>query len=465
MSDVVISYNGSDIAEMSETGTKTLNTQGTYLPSNVQVRYTSPMDNANFVPGIESKTYETLLGGEFTVTTATDAEHEHPWVRTSITGFPNNYNCRYRITFDGTSYVVPAFALYSAHYEIMAGTAGYDECPCVGNISLFRLTYDYLFVEQQNVPFLLVYSDGSGTAYLDVYTETAGEHTVLVESETAEYSQIDPYLIYGMSNPPFDYRNRQLSIGTNGISSDNVAFAVGVGNTVTNNCSCAVGVRNDVNGMYSAAFGWFNKTGARYSFVAGGFGNEAPSNGAFASGQCTTAKGNFSHTEGNWTLTKGIFSHTEGDGGLNYARGAHVEGGGTYADASQTLTHIGGVNNAICTDTGKQVTITRRLSDGTLRSVWTGTLGKYAEVIGNGDSDDARSTARTLDWNGNEAIAGSLTLGLGTANEITLTPAQLRTVLASLLPSVSASDNGKVLQVVNGAWAAATIPSANGVNF
>lgn len=33
------------------------------------------------------------------------------------------------------------------------------------------------------------------------------------------------------------------------------------------------------------------------------------------------------------------------------------------------------------------------------------------------------------------------------------------------LPSVSAADNGKVLQVVNGAWAAATIPSANGVNF
>jgi len=33
------------------------------------------------------------------------------------------------------------------------------------------------------------------------------------------------------------------------------------------------------------------------------------------------------------------------------------------------------------------------------------------------------------------------------------------------LPSVTSSDNGKVLQVVNGAWAAATIPSANGVSF
>ena len=33
------------------------------------------------------------------------------------------------------------------------------------------------------------------------------------------------------------------------------------------------------------------------------------------------------------------------------------------------------------------------------------------------------------------------------------------------LPSVSASDNGKVLRVVSGAWAAAELPSANGGSF
>lgn len=33
------------------------------------------------------------------------------------------------------------------------------------------------------------------------------------------------------------------------------------------------------------------------------------------------------------------------------------------------------------------------------------------------------------------------------------------------LPSVTSSDNGKVLMVVDGAWAAASIPSANGVSF
>lgn len=33
------------------------------------------------------------------------------------------------------------------------------------------------------------------------------------------------------------------------------------------------------------------------------------------------------------------------------------------------------------------------------------------------------------------------------------------------LPAVTASDNGKFLRVVNGEWAADTVPSANGVNF
>lgn len=39
------------------------------------------------------------------------------------------------------------------------------------------------------------------------------------------------------------------------------------------------------------------------------------------------------------------------------------------------------------------------------------------------------------------------------------------TGLSGLLPTVTASDNGKFLRVVNGAWAAATVENANGVSF
>lgn len=36
---------------------------------------------------------------------------------------------------------------------------------------------------------------------------------------------------------------------------------------------------------------------------------------------------------------------------------------------------------------------------------------------------------------------------------------------SSTLPAVTTSDNGKFLQVVNGAWSAVSIPSGEGVNF
>ncbi|ERI04010.1 hypothetical protein [Atopobium sp. oral taxon 810] len=35
--------------------------------------------------------------------------------------------------------------------------------------------------------------------------------------------------------------------------------------------------------------------------------------------------------------------------------------------------------------------------------------GTYAEIIGNGTASTARSNARTLDWEGNEWVAGTMT--------------------------------------------------------
>jgi hypothetical protein len=57
--------------------------------------------------------------------------------------------------------------------------------------------------------------------------------------------------------------------------------------------------------------------------------------------------------------------------------------------------------------------------------------GNYVEIVGNG-TKTTPSNARTLDWSGNEKLAGSLTLGLGTANEVTITPQQLTQLLALL---------------------------------
>lgn len=51
----------------------------------------------------------------------------------------------------------------------------------------------------------------------------------------------------------------------------------------------------------------------------------------------------------------------------------------------------------------------------------------YAEIVGNGEDNNNRSNARTLDWEGNETLAGSLTLG-----STTITEAQLQALLALL---------------------------------
>ena len=47
------------------------------------------------------------------------------------------------------------------------------------------------------------------------------------------------------------------------------------------------------------------------------------------------------------------------------------------------------------------------------------------EIVGNGTGANAKSNARTLDWSGNETLAGGITLGKGTANETSLTAAEL----------------------------------------
>lgn len=86
---------------------------------------------------------------------------------------------------------------------------------------------------------------------------------------------------------------------------------------------------------------------------------------------------------------------------------AHAEGRGTIAN--HQAQHVSGEYN-VADD-----------------SVSTG-RGNYAEIVGNGIDDQNRSNARTLDWLGNETLAGGLTLGEGSANEATLTPAGLGTL-------------------------------------
>lgn len=150
-----------------------------------------------------------------------------------------------------------------------------------------------------------------------------------------------------------------------------------------------------------------------------------------AEGLNNTASGNYSHAEGRLNTASGQNTHAEGYNNIASGNHSHIEG--CYNEASGYATHVQGRYNVVQSVTGPNY------------------LGKYCHIVGNGTSDTARSNAHTLDWNGNAWFAGDVYTG-GTAMDSGAKK------LATEVP-VSTADNGKVLSVVNGVWAAATMPS------
>lgn len=109
---------------------------------------------------------------------------------------------------------------------------------------------------------------------------------------------------------------------------------------------------------------------------------------SFAQGEDITASAISCHAEGYGTTAKGFYSHAEG----------------YYTIASRRCHHVFGEYN---------------IEDAP--DVGTNYRGTYAEIVGNGTDDDARSNARTLDWSGNQWIAGNYsdTNGLLAMKEVT----------------------------------------------
>lgn len=153
------------------------------------------------------------------------------------------------------------------------------------------------------------------------------------------------------------------------------------------------------------------------ALLRGIYSNVAYGKGAHAEGTLNTANGENAHAEGYRNIASGSYSHVEG-----YDN-----------EASGHATHVQGKFNVVQSVTGPNY------------------LGKYCHIVGNGTSDTARSNAHTLDWDGNAWFAGDVYTG-GTAMDSGAKK------LATEVP-VSAADNGKVLSVVNGAWAAAAMSS------
>ena len=128
--------------------------------------------------------------------------------------------------------------------------------------------------------------------------------------------------------------------------------------------------RNEATGEYSHAEGW-RVIASGWRSHAEGDRVEASGDASHAEGMLTTASGDESHSEGSNTVASGTRSHVEGLSTIASGMDQHVQGKYNIEDNSNI----------------------------------------YAHIVGNGNSENTRSNAHTLDWDGNAWFAGDVLVG------------------------------------------------------
>ena len=189
------------------------------------------------------------------------------------------------------------------------------------------------------------------------------------------------------------------------------SFAFGSNVTASGSCSHAEGEYTTASGHRSHAEGYNttasnenchaegnNTIASGYACHAEGINTIAFENYSHAEGNKTTAKGMYSHVEGNKTNTtiKGMYGHAEGGYTTVEGSGAHAEG--EYTTASGYCSHAEGY----CTTALKYQHAQGYCNDETIATAnsLTGTGEGTAFVIGNGTSDENKSNAFRVDYNG-----------------------------------------------------------------
>lgn len=181
-------------------------------------------------------------------------------------------------------------------------------------------------------------------------------------------------------------------------------------NTTLGTRATAEGNNATASGNYSHAEG-NTATASGNSSHAEGDGSTASGNYSHAEGQQTTTSNLNAHSEGWQTTASGKSSHAEGHSTVANAENGHAEGLGTTTSSTNTNQHVQGKYNV-----GKSTT---------------------AFEIGNGSSNNARSNAFEVDWDGNIVAAGDITDGDG---NVLSAKADTTTVEAELAEKVDYAD-------------------------
>lgn len=305
----------------------------------------------------------------------------------------------------------------SAKYNVAGGVGSHAEGfgTCASGLyshaegSNTQASGDYSHAEGHNSTASSIYSHAEGFLTL-VSGERAhvegNESTASGHYSHAEGSQT-------LSSSTFAH-----SEGANTVASGSAAHAEGGWSIASGNSSHAEGGYTKASGIYTHAEGT-RTTALGNDSHAEGYGAYALGQHTHAEGYGTTASGSTSHSEGYNTRASGAYSHVEGfsssaagnyahaEGYKNIANGeaAHAEGSNTSAPGYYS--HTEGYKT-VALNKSQHVFGEFNILDNDPYQVMSDERGKWVEIVGNGNSV-TRSNARTLDWDGNEKIAGNLT--------------------------------------------------------
>ena len=142
---------------------------------------------------------------------------------------------------------------------------------------------------------------------------------------------------------------------------------------------------------------------------AEGFGTVAAGGAAHAEGKGCKTYEDFSHVEGSNNVNIGYGAHVEGWDNTNFGYGSHVEGQNNLCTVNYG--HVEGQYNTV-NGSAAHAEGYRTIASGQYQHVCgkyniEDTGDNYAFIIGNGTTNERRSNAFTVDWNGNLEASGS----------------------------------------------------------
>ena len=172
------------------------------------------------------------------------------------------------------------------------------------------------------------------------------------------------------------------------------SIAIGSNVEASGSRTFALGNASKASGADSSAFG-YSTTASGDCSHAEGYQTTASNSEAHAEGISTTASAYAAHAEGGTTTASGEYSHAEGlSSTASGSPASHAEG--RYTIANHSSQHAFGEYNV--SDPSSNTKFNR---------------GTYIEIVGNGTSNNSRSNARALDWNGNQYLKGTLYVNCG----------------------------------------------------